>query len=133
MNTRAQRRIARSFVALALWSAGVLLADWLPWTLIAAVVAVAIAAATVHAVTVALYLRLLRRVTTMFRIGRAGERAAAHFIVAVIGLSYWQAAAADGPLRQLVVGAVYLLGLAAYYSRTDVRHALAARVARVHR
>jgi hypothetical protein len=133
VNARAQRRIARSFVALALWSTGVLLADWLPWPLIAAVVAVAFAAATVHAVTVALYLRLLRRITTTLQISRAGERATALFIVAVIGLTYLQAAAADGPLRQLAVAAVYLLGLAAYYSRTDVWNALAARVARVHR
>ena len=131
------RRLRHSFAALiagvSAWSAGQLLAAAIPCTVVAAVSAIAFVVAAIHAATIALYLRLIESVGSALRLPLLGRQVAAATTLAAIGLSYWFAAAADGPRRQLAVAGLFLLGLGFYASRNEIRRALRDRLLRVER
>lgn len=130
---RFRRSFAMLIAAIAGWSAQQLLAASIPWTAVAAFLAITLGVATVHAATIALYMRLITSIGSAVRLSPLGRRLLGATTLAAIGLCYWFAAAADGPGRQLGVTALFLLGLAFYASRHEIGHALRVRFVHVER
>jgi hypothetical protein len=128
----ARRRFAVLLTAGLGWALIELLHRALPAELIALAVLVIVFAATAHAVVIALYLRLVRRVARSLRLGTTSSVVASSVVVAGMGATYWESAAADGVLRQLAVAAVFGLGLCVYTARVELARELRLR-ARIRR
>lgn len=130
---RFRRRFATVVVCVATWSAGELLADLVPWKLVAAASAVVLFAAVAHAVTIGLYLRLIGSIAAALRLRPVWPQLIAAVAISTMGVTYWVSVAPDGPARQLAVEAVFLLGLAVYVARRDVARVLRERLVRMGR
>jgi hypothetical protein len=128
-----RRRFAAVVVCVAMWSAGELFADLVPWKLVAAASAAVLFAAAAHAFTIGFYLRLIRSIADAFRLRPVWPRVVAAVVIATMGAIYWVAVSGDGPARQLAVEAVFLLGLAFYVARRDVARELRESLMRVGR